>query len=128
MLHVSGTLNPKRYGPGFRDVKVNYLEGTTYYMPFDEENEELHRRTVYRFSPRGGRNPFLDTFDCPDPLATAPQRAITTTPLQALALMNNALIFQTADLFAQRVTREAGSDGAWQKPHFCLIAVIIVIS
>lgn len=58
--------------------------------------------------PRGGRNPFLDTFDCPTSSATAPKRATTITPLQVLSLMNNSLVFAMADDFALRVQRDAG--------------------
>src|SRR5690349_7264677 len=59
---------------------------------------------------RGGRSPFLDTFDCPDPSATTPRRAVTTTPLQALALLNNAFVLDQADRLAERLRREAGRD------------------
>ena len=52
MLKVSGKLNNKMGGPGFRDVTFRSLNGTTYYTPFDKEDPELNRRTVYRFSPR----------------------------------------------------------------------------
>ena len=105
---MADQLNPELVGKGYRDVRHFAFKGSNFYETLAETGTEKRRRTIYRFSPRGGRNPFLDTFDCPDPSAAAPQRANTTTPLQALALMNNALIFQMADMFAQRVTREAG--------------------
>ena len=66
--------------------------------------------TVYRMWARGGRSPLLDTLDCPDPSTTTPRRARTTTPLQALALFNNAFVLHQADRFADRVRREAGGD------------------
>jgi hypothetical protein len=59
---------------------------------------------------RGGRSPFLDTLDCPDPSTTTPRRARTTTPLQALTLFNNAFVLHQAERFAARVRREAGDD------------------
>jgi hypothetical protein len=52
----------------------------------------------------------LDAFDCPDPSTTAPNRAVTTTPLQALAMLNNAFILRMAEDFAGRIRREAGGD------------------
>ena len=55
------------------------------------------RRSLYRMWARGGRSPFLDTFDCPDPSTATPRRASTTTPLQALALWNNAFVLRMAD-------------------------------
>ncbi|MCH8923180.1 MAG: DUF1553 domain-containing protein [Planctomycetes bacterium] len=110
VLVVAGQLDPAIGGRGYRDVRHFSFKGSNFYETLAETGTEKRRRTIYRFSPRGGRNPFLDTFDCPDPSATAPQRATTTTPLQALALLNNALILQMSDLFALRVTREAGNN------------------
>ena len=49
----------------------------------------------------------LDAFDCPDPAAAAPRRAVTTTPLQALSLWNNGFALRTADAFATRVSKDA---------------------
>jgi hypothetical protein len=55
---------------------------------------------------RGGKSPLLDTFDCPDPSTATPRRGTTTTPLQALALLNNSFTLRMADHFAERVTKE----------------------
>ncbi len=107
-LVASGTLDPSIGGRGYRDVHHVFYKNSNFYETIDEGDTPRRRRTVYRFAPRGGRNPFLDTFDCPDPSVTAPKRATTTTPLQALSLMNNALVFQLSEAFAQRVMRECG--------------------
>ncbi|MAB59588.1 MAG: hypothetical protein CMO46_03475 [Verrucomicrobiales bacterium] len=109
MLKVSGKLNLKMGGPGFRDVTFRSLNGTTYYTPFDKEDAELNRRTVYRFSPRGQRSAILDAFDCPDPSTTAPKRSVTTTPIQALALLNNAFVLRMSDGFSERLKKESDS-------------------
>ena len=108
VLVATGQLNCDIGGVGYRDVRHFQFKGSNFYESVDETGAEARRRTIYRFSPRGGRNPFLDTFDCPDPSVTSPKRAATTTPLQALALMNNALVFALADDFADRLKREAG--------------------
>ena len=110
MLSVAGMLNSEMGGPGFVDVKIEPNNGTTYYTPIDPEGAEFQRRTVYRFTPRGGRSALLDTFDCPDPSATAPRRSVTTTPLQALSLLNNSFVFRMSDALAERVHRAAGDD------------------
>lgn len=120
MLTVAGKLNDSRGGPSFKDVSVTYLNGTTYYEPLDVDGEAFFRRTVYRFNPRGGRSALLDTFDCPDSSSTAPRRAVTTTPLQALSLLNNAFVLRMSQYFADRVQAEVGGDvdaqleRAWQ--------------
>jgi hypothetical protein len=114
ILQISGKLNAQRGGPGFEDVTITPNNGTTYYEPFDKEDENLNRRTVYRFWPRGGRSALLDTFDCPDPSATAPRRTVTTTPLQALSLLNNAFVLRMSDHLAKRVEQDAGDHVAKQ--------------
>ncbi len=108
ILQVAGKLNRDMGGPGFVDVKIQPNNGTTYYTPFDPVGKEFHRRTIYRFSPRGGRSSLLDTFDCPDACATTPRRSVTTTPLQALSLLNIAFVLRMSDNFAKRIQREAG--------------------
>ena len=110
MLLVSGKLNRQMGGPGFRDVNIRPLDGTTYYTPFDKEDSALNRRTVYRFSPRGRRSAILDAFDCPDPSTAAPRRSVTTTPIQALALLNNAFVLRMAEGFAARLAKDGGQD------------------
>ena len=75
MLQVSGLLNPQAGGPGFRDVSIESNNGSTYYTPFDKDDDpSLNRRSIYRFSPRGQRSTILESFDCPDP-ATTPRAA-----------------------------------------------------
>jgi hypothetical protein len=56
----------------------------------------------------------LDTFDCPDTAVTSPQRGVTTTPLQALSLLNNSFMLRMSNSFAERVVHEAGTDTSAQ--------------
>ena len=120
MLQIAGLLNKQRGGPGFEDVTITPNNGTMYYEPVDREGSAFHRRTVYRFTPRGGRSAVLDTLDCPDPSSAAPRRSVTTTPLEALSLLNNSFVLRMAEAFARRVENEAGKDlkaqaeRAWQ--------------
>jgi hypothetical protein len=111
-LRISGVLNERMGGPGFQEFRLQPAIGTTTntYLAADRTGDEFNRRTLYRAWARGGRNKLLDTLDCPDPSTTAPRRAITTTPQQALALMNNAIILRLAKQFAERVACEAGPE------------------
>jgi hypothetical protein len=81
VLAVSGTLDPARGGPGFRDFRV-----TEAYAPIYEtipvDRAELRRRSIYRCVVRGTPDVFLTTLDCPNPANLAPVRARTTTALQ----------------------------------------------
>ncbi len=103
LLAVAGRLELTLGGPPYRDVRHYEYRGSNFYDPIESATNQPCRRTVYRFSPRGARRTMLDTLDCPDPSATTPNRAVTTTPLQALALLNNALVLQLADAFAARL-------------------------
>jgi hypothetical protein len=123
MLVASGQLNAELGGPSFEDVSIISNNGTNYYEPKIVEGDAFNRRTIYRFNPRGGRSALLDTFDCPDPAATAPRRAVTTTPLQALSLLNNSFVLQMSEAFAARVKSEAGEDTALQADRAWQLAV-----
>ena len=110
MLAVSGKLNTQLGGAGYRDVREYKFKGSHFYDIIEQSKAEQFRRTIYRFSPRGARRNLLDTFDCPDSSALAPDRATTTTPLQSLALMNNRFVLSQSDFFAKRLTEDAGKD------------------
>ncbi len=110
MLAAAGVLDETVGGPPFLDFRSYFFKGTQFYDPIDQVGPAFYRRTLYRMGARGGRSPFLDAFDCPDPSTTTPRRAVTTTPLQALSLLNNPFVLHVADAFAARVQREAGPD------------------
>ena len=114
MLAVAGKLNLQIGGPSFDDVEIISNNGTTYYEPIDVDGPQFFRRTIYRFNPRGSRSALLDTFDCPDSAAAAPRRSVTTTPLQALSLLNNVFVIRMSNYFADRVQQDAGDDVAQQ--------------
>ena len=109
-LAVAGELRLRVGGPGFLDYMEVNRSGSWSYFSADPVGEEFQRRSIYRTWARGGRHPLLDTFDCPDPSTTAPRRPVTTTPTQALALLNNRFMLRMADRFADRVGREAGDE------------------
>jgi hypothetical protein len=110
ILSVAGQLNPLGGGPGFQDFKVTIRGATYMYLPADPVGFAFQRRTIYRTWARSGRSRLLDTFDCPDPSTATHKRLVTTTPLQALALLNNSFVLRMADHFARRVEDEAGKD------------------
>ncbi|MHC4994760.1 MAG: DUF1553 domain-containing protein [Planctomycetota bacterium] len=109
MLAVSGQLNTRMGGPGYRpfDVIVNNAH---HYLMKDVDDPAFNRRTVYRINVNSAKSPMLESLDCPDPAVTAPNRRVTTTPLQALALMNNPFVQRQARYLAQRVHKLADGD------------------
>jgi hypothetical protein len=107
ILTSTGQLDRTMGGPPYLDFRTYFFKGTQFYDVLEQTGPEFSRRSLYRMWARGGRSPFLDTFDCPDPSATTPRRAVTTTPLQALTLFNNAFVLTQSDRFAERLRNEA---------------------
>ena len=101
MLAVSGELNFQAGGPSFRPFTTSEY-GATFYHLVDRGTPEFNRRTVYRMNINSGKEPLLDALDCPDPSVRTPRRGVTTTPLQALGLMNSGFVQRQADHLARR--------------------------
>ena len=118
MLAVSGQINLQMGGPGFRPFTVSN-HGSDFYALKDMIGPEFNRRTVYRINVNSGKEPLLDAFDCPDPAVKTPRRGVTTTPLQALALMNNSFVQRQAGQLAERALKESSQDlsGAVQSAY-----------
>jgi hypothetical protein len=108
MLAVSGKLNPESAGPSFRPFKITKPSGSyVKYEPLDSDERDLQRRTVYRMNVNTGGDAMLESLDCPVPAVKTPKRPSTTTPLQALSLMNNPLPVRLSKAFAARIRAEA---------------------
>ncbi|MGE3777413.1 MAG: PSD1 and planctomycete cytochrome C domain-containing protein, partial [Pirellulaceae bacterium] len=116
LLDLAGELVTEPGGPGYYDF-TTHTRNAQFYDMRDLEGASFQRRSIYRTWVRSGRSPFLDVFDCPDPSTKSPQRAVTTTPLQALALLHTSFVLRMADRFASRVEREAGPDVEQQVRH-----------
>lgn len=106
VLRVTGELNPAMGGPGYRDFET-FTSNSQFYQQIDPPGYEYQRRSLYRTWVRSSRNALLDVLDCPDPSTTAPKRAVTTTPLQALALLNNSFMLRMSDKLAERVRHDS---------------------
>jgi hypothetical protein len=122
-LAVAGALNRNLGGPSFQDVKLNKQGANTnheFTEPTGVFSDATNRRTIYRLWARSGNLPMLESLDCPDPSVMSPKRTRTITPVQALAMSNNAFVEKCAERFAGRVRREAGEavarqvEYAWQ--------------
>jgi Protein of unknown function (DUF1549)/Protein of unknown function (DUF1553)/Planctomycete cytochrome C/Concanavalin A-like lectin/glucanases superfamily len=110
ILVAAGELRSSIGGQGFRDFKEVFRSGTYSYESAEGFDSSFNRRTIYRTWNRGGRSGLLDAFDCPDPSVMTPKRAVTTTPLQALALLNDAFTLRMAARIAERGERQARGD------------------
>jgi mono/diheme cytochrome c family protein len=63
------------------------------------------RRTIYSRVTRNVRDPLLEVFDAPDNFFSTAQRNTTTTPTQALLLINSQMMLQHARAFAAHLTQ-----------------------
>ena len=121
MLSVSGQLNLQVGGPPYQDYRMSVFNSTFFEM-IDPETPDAQRRTIYRTWVRSGRNSLLDALDCPDPSTTAPRRAITTTPVQSLSLLNNSFVLRMADATARRLETDQTTGVAAQIDHLFQLA------
>jgi mono/diheme cytochrome c family protein len=89
-------------GPGFRLYR--YLSNNvSTYIPLETQGPETYRRAVYHQNARASVVDVLNDFDLPDIAFATPKRANTTTPLQALTLLNNSFTIDMAKAFAARL-------------------------
>ncbi len=103
MLAVAGQLKLEPMGgPGFRLYKFTQNNVCTYF-PLDRPGPETYRRAVYHQNARASVVDVLNDFDLPDISLAAPRRANTTTPLQALTLLNHSFTLDLAAALAARL-------------------------
>ena len=104
MLDVSGVLDFSRPGPHpFPPIREWHW---TQHFPFNAEYPSNHR-SVYLMTQRLHRHPFLGLFDGPDTNTTTDIRSTSTVPLQALYLMNDKFMRDTAGEFADRLCHDS---------------------
>ena len=71
---------------------------------------DTNRRSIYLMTQRISRHPFLAIFDGPDTGASTANRITSTTPLQALFLLNDPLVHEQASRLAARLREAKPSD------------------
>jgi hypothetical protein len=112
LLAASGLLNEKMGGPAVMPVAPsNFLFGNNRnaWSNSDDPHEQ-NRRSVYVFIRRNMPYPMLDVFDGANPNTVHSRREVSTTPTQALTLVNSDLVYQWSQALAGRVIRETGKD------------------
>ncbi len=107
VLLVSGKLDLAMGGPGFDlfEPNGNYVK---VYTPKKAFGPAEFRRMIYQQKPRMQLDDTFGAFDCPDAGQIAPKRNVSTTPLQALNLLNSTFMLQQAGYFAERVEKDTG--------------------
>ena len=119
ILAASGTLDLRMGGPGFSAFQVQ-AENVRHYFPKKEYGPADWRRMIYMTKVRQEQESVFGAFDCPDASQSVPKRSRSTTPLQALNLLNSRFVMQQADFLVKRLEKEEGQNlssqvaRAWQ--------------
>ena len=107
MLMLSGNLDPT---PGEEHPFPPQSEWKfTQHNPF-KASYYNNRRSVYLMTQRIQRHQYLALFDGADPSTSTPVRLTSTTPLQALYLLNDKFVHEQAVGIANRLLKESNDD------------------
>jgi hypothetical protein len=116
ILTASGGINLTIGGPpAFPPLPKEILASVSYGVwKNDEDGPAAWRRSVYVYRRRGLAFPMFQVFDLPEQNITAAARNVSTVATQALMLLNDPFVLRQAELFADRVRKEAGDDSQRQ--------------
>ena len=109
-LAVSGLLVDEIGGPSVKPYQPKGLQkelSGTDYEP--DHGDKLWRRSLYTFWKRTSPQPTMTTFDAAGREMCSVRPSRTSTPLQALALMNDVTFVEASRCLAQRVMHEGGT-------------------
>ncbi len=106
MLLISGKLDLTMGGPALRQFYFKDDHSPLYdYTLFDVDSPASCRRSIYRFLVRSVPDPLMDSLDCPNASLLTPKRNVTTTSLQALAMLNDPFVLKQCEHFATRLSK-----------------------
>jgi hypothetical protein len=106
ILMVAGRLDTRMGGPSVQQFTLSagvHVTPVVNYTRYDWNSPASSRRSVYRFLFRTLPDPFFDTLDAADSSQLIAVRNESTTPLQALALLNNPFVLRQSEHFAHRL-------------------------
>ncbi len=118
-LKVSGLLvdwqggpsvNPYTPGDLWREVSHYGSTPATAQTFVQDHGEKLYRRSLYTYWKRTVPPPNMVAFDAPNRENCVVARPSTTTPLQALVLLNDVQFVEAARAFAERVVSHSEKD------------------
>jgi hypothetical protein len=112
ILSAGGSINLAIGGPPvFPPIQKGLFTEANHGIWNDEpDGPGVWRRSVYVYRKRGLTFPMFQVFDLPEQNVTAAARHVSTVPTQALTLLNDEFVLKQAELFADRVKKDAGDD------------------
>jgi hypothetical protein len=110
-LADSGLLTEKIGGPSVKPYQPPGLWEIAMGNPKYEQGhgDDLHRRSLYTFWKRTVPPPSMVAFDAAERNVCLAKRQSTSTPLQALSLLNDVQMTEAARFISQRMLQEGGS-------------------
>lgn len=110
LLAISGRLNLAIGGPGVAPpVPADITKTAKNWTPSPSPADHV-RRSIYIFSRRNLRFPFLEVFDAPDSNLSCPQRGRSTTAPQSLTLLNSEETMSAASSVAEVLMKHTQSE------------------
>src|SRR5438034_9372516 len=119
-LKISGLLVPRLGGPSvnpytpgdlWREISHYGSTPATAQAFVQDHGEKLYCRSLYTFWKRTAPPPNMLVFDAPNRETCIVARPTTTTPLQALVLLNDVQFVEASRAFAELMLHREGSDG-----------------
>ncbi|MEO1617610.1 MAG: PSD1 and planctomycete cytochrome C domain-containing protein [Planctomycetota bacterium] len=108
ILQASGSLDRTIGGRSYRihNVKKRYAQ----WKVTDNHSPDTWRRMIYQERMRRVDDRIFTAFDFPDCGQIRARRPVSTTPLQALNLMNSAFVVEQSEQLAKRARNQSGED------------------
>ena len=111
-LTAAGVLNPQIGGPSVfppqPDGVMTLGQQDRAWVP--SEGADRFRRGMYTYFWRATPHPSLTVFDAPDAQSACTRRVRSTTPLQALTLLNDTAYVELAQALAARIGEEGSTE------------------
>jgi hypothetical protein len=107
VLSVSGRIDWTMGGPAIQHFATSpgaQLTPKLDYNVYDWNKPGSGRRSIYRFVWRGIPDPLMAALDFPDLGLLTPNRSVSVSPLQALALFNNRFVLFHSDAMATDIS------------------------
>ncbi len=104
-LEASGLLRKKIGGESVKPYQPKGLWKINNLVYARDTGDKLYRRSLYTYWKRSVPNPTLSIFDVPTRSECTVRRQQTSTPLQALVLMNDPSFLEAAKVFGEQITK-----------------------
>ncbi len=109
-LAAAGLLVNKVGGPSVKPYQPEGVWEDTAGAKYEaDKGEGLYRRSLYTFWKRTAPHPAMITFDAAERNTCVVRRQATSTPLQALVLLNDPQFVEAARKIGERAMKEAGA-------------------